>query len=80
MLADYVWQNPMNGEAAAVLADSYAAQGDWPRAAALLDHALDLAAGRVPWVLAARSIAARQLGDAQIAFELCTRGARTRNR
>ena len=68
MLADYVRQNPMNGEAAAALADSYAAQGDWPRAVGLLDHALDLGMGRVPWVLAARSIGARQLGDADEAM------------
>ena len=68
MLADYVRQNPMNGEAAAALADSYAAQGDWPRAVGLLDHALDLGMGRVPWVLAARSVGARQLGDADEAM------------
>ncbi|MEC7421048.1 MAG: hypothetical protein VX648_01515, partial [Pseudomonadota bacterium] len=44
-------------------------EGEWERAAALLDHALELGAARNPAALAARSIAARELGEAQIAFD-----------
>ncbi len=63
MLEEYVRNNPMNGEAAAVLADALAAQGEWGRAAQLLDHAMELGQARTPWVLAARSIAALNLED-----------------
>lgn len=63
MLEEYVRNNPMNGEAAAVLADALAAQGEWGRAARLLDHAMELGQARTPWVLAARSIAALNLED-----------------
>lgn len=62
-LQDYLAGNPTNGEAAAMLADAYAAKGRWEDAATLLDHAISLGHGRVPWVLAARSIAAMQSGD-----------------
>jgi tetratricopeptide (TPR) repeat protein len=69
MLAHYVRNNPLNGEAAAVLADAVAAQGEWNRAAQLLDHAMVLGQARVPWVLAARSIAALQLDDREDALD-----------
>ena len=69
MLAHYVRNNPLNGEAAAVLADAVAAQGEWDRAAQLLDHAMGLGQARVPWVLAARSIAALQLDNREDALD-----------
>ena len=60
--------NPLNGEAAAILADAFAKQGRWREASALLDCAISLGHGRVPWVLSARSIAALQLGDSEDAL------------
>ena len=44
-------------------ADGYAAAGQWPEAAASLDRALQNGMRDVPWVLAARSVAARELGE-----------------
>ncbi len=52
-----------------MLADAVAAQGKWGRAAQLLDHAIMLGQARVPWVLAARSIAALQLDDREDALD-----------
>lgn len=69
LLENYVRNNPMNGEAAAVLADALAAEGDWERAAQLLDHSMGLGMVRVPWVLAARSIGAIQLDDRENALD-----------
>lgn len=63
LLESYVRNNPMNAEAAALLADALAAEGEWEDAAHLLDHAMALGMVRVPWVLAARSIAAAELED-----------------
>ena len=68
LLVAYVRDNPMNGEAVAILADAYAAEGDWDRAVTLLDHAMGLGMERVPWVLAARSIGALQQGDSETAL------------
>ena len=68
MIETYVQGNPMNGEAAAMLADALAAEGKWARAVPLLDHAMQSGMGRVPWVLAARSVAARELGDQEEAL------------
>ena len=68
LLEGYVRENPMNGEAAAMLADALAAEEEWGRAALLLDHAMGLGMERVPWVLAARSVAAVQLDDAETAL------------
>lgn len=68
LLEAYVRENPMNGEAAAMLADALAAQEEWERAALLLEHAMGLGMERVPWVLAARSVAAVQLDDAETAL------------
>jgi tetratricopeptide (TPR) repeat protein len=69
LLESYVRDNPMNAEAAALLADAFAAAGDWERAAQLLDHAMILGMARVPWVLAARSIAAGELDDSDAALD-----------
>ncbi|WP_369026137.1 tetratricopeptide repeat protein [Qipengyuania sp. RANM35] len=69
MLEDFVVANPLNGEAAAMLSDAYALEGQWTRAAALLDHAMSLGHGRVPWVLSARSIAAAHLGESEEALQ-----------
>ncbi len=69
LLEDYLRAHPMNGEAAAVLADAYASQGRWTRAVRLLDHAMDLGMARVPWVLAARSVGAAQLDDPAAALD-----------
>ena len=68
MIETYVQGNPMNGEAAAMLADALAAEGKWARAVPLLDHAMQSGMGRVPLVLAARSVAARELGDQEEAL------------
>jgi len=68
MIETYVQGNPMNGEAAAMLADALAAEGKWARAVPLLDHAMQSGMERVPWVLAARSVAARELGDQEEAL------------
>ncbi|WP_171032995.1 tetratricopeptide repeat protein [Qipengyuania marisflavi] len=69
LLQTYVRGNPTEGEALALLADAYAANGEWHRAADLLDAALVNGMARVPWVLGARSVAARQLGDSAAALE-----------
>ncbi|MBX7481426.1 tetratricopeptide repeat protein [Qipengyuania qiaonensis] len=69
LLETFVQGDPMNGEAAARLADAAAAKGDWAKAVLLLDHAMELGMGQVPWVLAARSIAARQLDDPDTALQ-----------
>lgn len=69
LLDVFVRNNPLNGEAAANLADAHAAKGDWIRAAALLDRAMALGMDRVPWVVAARSVAAAKLGAADDALE-----------
>lgn len=69
LLEAYVRDNPMNGEAAAILADALAAEGDWQRSVQLLDHAMGLGQVRVPWVLAARSVGALQLDDPQAALD-----------
>lgn len=73
LLRTYLEANPMNGHAAALLADAYAAQGKWRQAAALLDHAIAHGQSRVPWVLASRGIAAGQLGDADTALDFAFR-------
>ncbi|QYJ05915.1 tetratricopeptide repeat protein [Qipengyuania flava] len=70
VLEAYVRENPMNGEAAAILADAYAAEGNWEQANLLLDHAIGHGMGRVPWVLAARSVGALQGDDGETALAL----------
>ncbi|MEZ5679709.1 MAG: tetratricopeptide repeat protein [Erythrobacter sp.] len=81
-LRDFVIGNPANGDAAAMLADAYAQRGDWERAAILLDHAMSVGHDRVPWVLAARSTAARQMGDTEsaLAFALAASELQPTNR
>lgn len=69
LLESYVRNNPMNGAAAAMLADALATEGDWSRAVQLLDHAMGLGMVRVPWILAARSLGAIQLDDREGALE-----------
>ncbi|MEC7533669.1 MAG: hypothetical protein VYB96_03015, partial [Pseudomonadota bacterium] len=69
ILTRYLAANPLRADAALALAEALALEGEWDRAAALLDHALELGAARNPAALAARSIAARELGEAQIAFD-----------
>ncbi|WP_160594680.1 tetratricopeptide repeat protein [Qipengyuania aquimaris] len=63
LVAEYAAANPLNGEAAAMAADGYAAAGQWREAAASLDRAMENGMRDVPWVLAARSVAARELGE-----------------
>ncbi|MCA0904443.1 tetratricopeptide repeat protein [Qipengyuania aquimaris] len=63
LVAEYAAANPLNAEAAAMAADGYAAAGQWREAAASLDRALENGMRDVPWVLAARSVAARELGE-----------------
>lgn len=63
LVAEYAAANPLNAEAAAMAADGYAAAGQWREAAALLDRAMENGMRDVPWVLAARSVAARELGE-----------------
>ncbi|PZT92944.1 MAG: hypothetical protein DI637_00085 [Citromicrobium sp.] len=72
LLRSFVAANPSEMQAAALLADAYAAVGNWRLAAQLLDRAIAGGMGRVPWVLAARSLAAGQLGDseAQLQFAI----------
>lgn len=65
LLEDYVRGHPVSGAASARLSDAFAARGDWQTAAKLLDHALANGMGRVPWVHAARSVAAARLGDGE---------------
>lgn len=60
-LADYMRSNPMNSDAAVLLADAAARKNEWSRAVRLLDHALALGQGRTPAVLAARSVGALKL-------------------
>ena len=69
ILTRYLAANPLRADAALALAEALALEGEWERAAALLDHALELGAARNPAALAARSIAAHELGEAQIAFD-----------
>jgi len=68
LLEAFAYEHPMNGEASAMLADALAAQGDWERSVQLLDHAIGVGMARVSWVLAARSVGARQLGDSETAL------------
>ncbi|WP_100261012.1 tetratricopeptide repeat protein [Qipengyuania seohaensis] len=63
LVAAFAAANPLNAEAAALAADGYAAAGQWEDAARLLDRALGNGMRQVPWVLAARSVAARELGE-----------------
>lgn len=65
----YLVAYPADPQASALLADAAAAAGEWERAALLLDHAIGGGMERVPWVLAARSVAARQLGDSEGALQ-----------
>ncbi len=61
--------DPGNAEAAGELARIAMASGHWPRAAMLLDHALDHGGERDPSLWALRAIAARQLGDDELAYD-----------
>lgn len=63
VLAKFAAGHPRHAEANALLADAYAAEDNWQAAATALDRAIAGGMGRVPWVLAARSVAARALGD-----------------
>ncbi|MDG5748496.1 tetratricopeptide repeat protein [Qipengyuania sp. XHP0207] len=69
LLERFVRSNPLNGHAAALLADAYAAQGKWSVAAQLLDHAILHGQARVPWVLSARALVAAQLGQPDEAID-----------
>lgn len=69
LVEQFVRNNPANGEAAAVLADICAREGKWAEAAQLLDHAMKLGQARVPWIVAARSVASSKLGDKQGALD-----------
>lgn len=63
ILVKFALGHPRHAEANALLADAYAAEDNWQEAANMLDAAIAGGMGRVPWVLAARSVAARALGD-----------------
>lgn len=69
LLVSFTAANPNNPEAAALAAESFAAAGEWEKAANLLDRAIAGGQRRVPWVLAARSVAARQTGNEQAALD-----------
>ncbi len=73
LLETYLRQHPANGAAAALLADAYAADDEWERAAWLLDHAIANGQGRAPFVLAARSVAAANTGDPEAALDFALR-------
>ncbi|QKG71440.1 tetratricopeptide repeat protein [Erythrobacter mangrovi] len=68
LLERFVRDHPTNGEAAAMLADTYASEARWKEAALLLDHAMRLGQARVPRVVAARSVAATKLEDHEAAL------------
>ncbi|MXO50182.1 tetratricopeptide repeat protein [Erythrobacter gaetbuli] len=70
VIAEYAAANPANGHAAAFAASAYAEAGKWQEAADLFDRALKRGMRGVPWVLAARSVAAGQLGEGQGAAKL----------
>ncbi len=61
--------DPQNAAASTELARTVLAQRDWPRAAALLDHALDHGRARDPAVWMMRSVAASRMGDDELAFD-----------
>ena len=61
--------DPGNAELAGELARVAMVAGEWPRAAMLLDHALDRDGGRDPSLWALRAIVARQLGDDELAYD-----------
>ena len=63
LIVQFAAANPMNAEAAALAAEAYATAGRWDRAAAALDRSLANGMRRVPWVLAARSVAAGRLDE-----------------
>lgn len=69
LLENYLRGHPNSGQAATLLADAYAAEGEWARAALLLDHAIAHGQGRVPFVLAARSVAAAKTGNTAAALD-----------
>ncbi len=69
LLESYLFEHPMSADAAVWLADSYASSGDWRRAATLLDRAMRLGYARVPDILAARSLAAANLGNPRSALD-----------
>lgn len=68
-LAQYLAGHPANAEAAAALAVITIEQQDWPRAAILLDHALDRAAARDPVLWRQRAFVAQKSGDIDLAFD-----------
>lgn len=70
ILQTYLRGHPSNVEAMALLAEDYAARGDWKTAAVLLDHAIAHGMSRAPSILAARSKAAVKLGDVAIGRNL----------
>ncbi len=70
ILKTYLRGHPANVEAMVLLAEDYAARGDWKQAAMLLDHAIAGGMDRAPSVLAARSTAAARLGDMVMARNL----------
>ena len=76
ILKSYIRGHPGNVEAMALLAEDYAARGDWKPAAVLLDHAISGGMDRAPSILAARSIAAGKLGDMKTAQDLALRAYR----
>jgi len=69
LLIRHLAGDPQNAEASAEFARIALTRRDWARAAALLDHAIDHGAARDPAVWAMRSIAASEMGDAELAFD-----------
>lgn len=68
VLLVYATANRGKGELAALAAEAYAADGKWQKSAEYLDLALANGERTVPWILAARSVAARHLGDKDAAL------------
>jgi tetratricopeptide (TPR) repeat protein len=69
LLARHLQGNPMNGEAAGLLARRAMAAREWERAGALLDHALAHGGHRDPALWAMRSLVASERGEGDLALE-----------
>ncbi|MEO1730232.1 MAG: tetratricopeptide repeat protein [Pseudomonadota bacterium] len=74
VLARHLVGEPRNTEALLLSAERAAGRGDWLRVAVLLDNAIELGAGNDPRLLKLRGIAARELGEMELArrFERMT--------
>ena len=69
LITNYARNNPMNGDASILVADSLAQDRNWAASALFLDHAMALGHARNPAVLAARSVGALRLDRADEALQ-----------